>query len=52
MTWVREYLEILQCPACGGDLELLEEKMEYKLQCKRCGESYPIVDDIPILLRK
>ena len=53
MTWVREYLDILQCPSCGGELELVEERYKgYKLLCKRCKEEYPIVDDIPILLRK
>ncbi|HID47512.1 MAG TPA: Trm112 family protein [Methanothermococcus okinawensis] len=50
MTWIKRYLDILQCPSCGGDLEFLE--YENKLLCKRCGESYPIVEDIPVLLKK
>ena len=24
MIWIKEYLHIIQCPSCGGDLELKE----------------------------
>lgn len=41
-------LEILICPACHGDLDLLED--EQGLECRECGRVYPIRDDIPIML--
>lgn len=44
----RELLEILVCPACKKPLTLHEEAQ--KLTCGHCRRSYPIRDDIPILL--
>jgi 2-polyprenyl-3-methyl-5-hydroxy-6-metoxy-1,4-benzoquinol methylase/uncharacterized protein YbaR (Trm112 family) len=38
-------LETLRCPSCRGELSLAQE-----LNCIRCGNSYPIIDDIPRLL--
>ncbi len=44
-------LEILACPVCKGDLELVMEGEEQKeLVCKKCGEHYPIENGIPNLL--
>jgi len=48
--WVESYMDILQCPYCGGDL-LLENKTNNAIICKRCKRSYKIIDGIPILLR-
>lgn len=42
-----EFLEILACPACKSELVL---KGEDRLLCAACRRSYPIRDDIPILL--
>lgn len=42
-----EFLEIILCPACRGDLLLVGED---RLRCTRCRRVYPIRDDIPILL--
>ena len=39
-------LEILACPACGGDVELKSEK----IICLKCGRKYPIRNGIPVLL--
>ena len=44
----KELLDILVCPKCKGDLELVEE--EDGLTCKACALKYPIKDDIPIML--
>lgn len=41
-------LEIMQCPACAGDLtERLEPPA---LVCGSCGRAYPVRDGIPIML--
>ena len=39
-------LEILACPACGGEVELKEQK----ILCLKCGRKYPIKNGIPVLL--
>ncbi len=39
-------LEILACPACGGEVEL-EDK---QIVCLKCGRKYPIKNGIPVLL--
>jgi uncharacterized protein YbaR (Trm112 family) len=39
-------LEILACPACGGDVSLKSEK----IVCLKCGRQYPIKNGIPVLL--
>ncbi len=51
----RDLMEILCCPVCKGDLELVvdkeeEEIIEGKLICKKCNVNYPIEDSIPNLL--
>ena len=49
-------MDILACPVCKSDLELTVEEEDEKevvrgsLFCKKCEESYPIVDTIPNLL--
>lgn len=50
-------MEILCCPTCKSDLELMVDKekndeiIEGKLVCKKCGD-YEINDGIPNLLPK
>jgi uncharacterized protein YbaR (Trm112 family) len=39
-------LSQLACPACRGDLSVLEEFV----CCAQCGRAYPIVDGIPVLI--
>ncbi|MCK4810357.1 MAG: Trm112 family protein [Candidatus Omnitrophica bacterium] len=41
-----ELLKILACPACKGDLVLKNNR----LVCVKCKKSYPIKDDIPVML--
>ncbi|ENN95756.1 hypothetical protein J422_06140 [Methanocaldococcus villosus KIN24-T80] len=48
MSWIEKYLEILQCPYCGGDLYLDSNK----LVCKKCKRVFDIIEGIPILLRR
>ncbi len=43
-----ELLEMLACPACRGQIKLLEQ--EKGLECSRCGRVYPVRDGIPIML--
>jgi len=42
-----EFLQILACPACKGKLT---PKGEDRLFCLACRRSYPVRDEIPILL--
>ena len=42
----KELIEIMCCPACKGDIE----EKDNKIVCLKCGRSYPIKDDIPIML--
>ena len=48
MAFDKELLEILVCPKCKGDLELISD--ETGLDCKPCKLQYPIQEDIPIML--
>ncbi len=48
MSLNADILNILACPKCTGDLELLED--ETGLVCNHCKLVYPIKDDIPVLL--
>jgi len=41
-------LEILVCPACRGEIRLLDD--DRGLECAQCGRIYPIRDDIPVML--
>jgi uncharacterized protein YbaR (Trm112 family) len=43
-----QLLEILVCPRCKGPLDYREK--EAVLVCQSCRLSYPIRDDIPIML--
>ena len=44
----KELLDILVCPKCKGDIRLNDENNA--LMCDACKLSYPIKDDIPIML--
>jgi len=44
----KELLDILACPKCKSELELLPE--EDGLKCGECKVVYPIRDEIPIML--
>lgn len=47
----QDLLEILACPACKTDVELIEYKTdEYGLKCSTCKKIYPIKDGIPVML--
>lgn len=42
-----DFLAILACPACRSELVL---RGDDRLYCAACRRSYPVRDDIPILL--
>jgi len=48
MSLSTQLLEILVCPKCKGPLEYREA--ESSLLCKSCHLSYPVRDDIPVML--
>jgi phosphomannomutase len=41
-------LEIMQCPACGGELGEVADPPS--LLCRECGLRYPVEDGIPVML--
>ncbi len=45
----KEFLEILACPKCKGELKYISNEKEY-LICKNCQLAYQIKEEIPILL--
>lgn len=48
MSLSKELLDILVCPQCKGTLYYQEE--QERLVCEACRLSYPIENDIPIML--
>ncbi|MDT8445553.1 MAG: Trm112 family protein [bacterium] len=48
MSLSPEYLELLACPACKGDLS--ENTDGGALECAACQLHYPIEEGIPLLL--
>ena len=50
MDEMRKLLDILACPACHGDLALLENEEKPAFYCAKCDLVYPIENGIPIML--
>lgn len=48
MTLAPKLLAVLVCPKCRGPLEYREA--DPALRCQSCRLSYPVRDDIPIML--
>jgi uncharacterized protein YbaR (Trm112 family) len=48
MAILKELLNILVCPQCKGELNLVKDVSG--LLCTKCRLKYPIRDDIPIML--
>ncbi len=44
----KEFLEILACPACKGEVQL--DEAGARIVCQSCGLRYPIRDGIPVML--
>ena len=42
----QELLDILACPACKADVELINNK----IVCKKCHKKYPVRDGVPVML--
>ena len=47
MSIDQEFLAMLACPACHGELLLKDDS---QLVCVRCRKAYPIRDGYPVLL--
>ena len=48
MTLSEQLLAILVCPKCKGELDYRPD--ESRIVCHSCRLSYPVRDDIPIML--
>lgn len=48
MALSQELLEIIVCPVCKRKLELAPK--QDGLICRQCRVTYPIEDDIPVLI--
>ena len=47
----KQLLEILVCPECRTEVDLIQESPEKPgLKCRQCDRVYPIEDGIPIML--
>ena len=42
----QELIDILACPACKADVELIANK----IVCKKCGKKYPVRGGVPVML--
>lgn len=42
----KELIDILACPACKADVELIKDK----IVCKKCRKKYPVRDGVPVML--
>lgn len=42
----KDLLEILRCPKCKGELEVIQEN-KAAFDCKQCKLRFPVVDGIP-----
>ena len=48
MALAKELKEILVCPKCKGELEFHDDRSE--IVCRACALSYPVRDDLPVML--
>jgi uncharacterized protein YbaR (Trm112 family) len=48
MAISKDLMEILACPQCKGEVRLLAD--ESAIICERCRLSYPVRDEIPVML--
>ena len=46
----KDLLELLACPACGGQAKVELTADGGGLQCVKCQRVYPIRDGIPVML--
>ena len=48
MALSKDFVDILACPQCKGEIELLVDNSG--LICRPCRLKYPIREDIPVML--
>jgi len=48
MALSKEFVDILACPQCKGEIELLPDGSG--MICRPCQLKYPIRDDTPVML--
>lgn len=48
MSLPSDLVEILACPKCKGEVET--DNSENVIRCHSCRLSYPVRDDIPVML--
>lgn len=49
----KELLDILVCPLCKTEIEMVEYKTEHHgLKCNQCQRIYPIRNGIPVMLKE
>ena len=48
VTFSKELLDILACPACKGEVRLREDRQG--VMCPTCRLVYPVRDGIPVML--
>ncbi|HST43675.1 MAG TPA: hypothetical protein VLK29_00460, partial [Luteimonas sp.] len=56
MTSFENFLAVLQCPACGGDLAFAPTASgigggHYGILSCACSR-YPVIDDVPVLMKR
>ncbi|HEA83826.1 MAG: Trm112 family protein [Thermodesulfobacterium sp.] len=47
---IQEYLKVLACPKCKGELIYKIYSKKEGFYCEKCKLFYPIVEDIPVML--
>lgn len=53
MNLDKEFLNLLACPACRGEVEPLQEGETINgLHCPKCALVYPVRENIPVMLKE
>lgn len=47
---LEQMTDILACPVCKGDLEIIRTGERVGLKCANCQTAYPVIDNIPMML--
>ncbi len=47
---IQEYLKVLACPKCKGEITYKMYNEKEGFYCKKCKLFYPIIENIPVML--